>query len=241
MIPRFQIPQDVWEDNDNDELVLSSANLWPRFFFSDRLTIDHGLRGGAIVFRAMYGHGNFLLRSEPTAEPEPIIGYLRSDHDQEAVEFGDGDRLDLSGAGTSIRITPQIGDNSGLMLAIRRIDHPIAEAKPIYQIRLKKRFRSQLAENPVHQESVEVRLAQGDRPVWQAEQEIGKQIDMPGGTINDVVELAAVQGDVALPGGRTVDGEDAFELVLKTMIDGAGYWLDTGRFSPVPRTENADS
>ncbi|MDC0991970.1 virulence factor SrfB [bacterium] len=197
--------------------------------------------GGAIVFRAMYGHGNFLLRSEPTAEPEPIIGYLRSDHDQEAVEFGDGDRLDLSGAGTSIQITPQIGDNSGLMLAIRRIDHPIAEAKPIYQIRLKKRFRSQLAENPVHQESVEVRLAQGDRPVWQAEQEIGKQIDMPGGTINDVVELAAVQGDVALPGGRTVDGEDAFELVLKTMIDGAGYWLDTGRFSPVPRTENADS
>lgn len=190
--------------------------------------------GGLVVFRALYGYGNFLIRANATTESKPIIGYLRSTGSDEMIEFSEAEVLQLEGAGATLGINPQIGESSGLTIALRRIDHEHAEAKPIYQVRLKQKYRSLLAKNPVHQEQSEIQIVSGQEAVLEERMEVGEQIEMPGGMINDVVELRGVKGEVALGSNRFIDGEDAFEIVLKTMIDGDGYWLDTGRFQPLP-------
>ena len=175
-----------------------------------------------------------MIRANATTESKPIIGYLRSDATSEIIEFSDSEVLNLDGAGTTLGVNPQIGEDSGLTIALRRIDHEHAEAKPIYQIRLKRKYRALLAQNPLHQEQSKIQIVAGKEAVLEERMEVGEQIEMPGGMINDVVELRGVKGSVAIGPNRFVDGEKAFEIVLKTMMDGDGYWLDTGRFQPLP-------
>jgi hypothetical protein len=193
-----------------------------------------GVVGAALAFRALYGYGNFRLQVEPTEEPQAIIGHLLSDARalaaNSALGFADCNALRDLERGHELTITPMVGSDEGLIIALRRINHPSAEAKPIYLVRMKSQYKRLLQRNPVHQGDVAIELAYGRAPAVDRRVELGDGILLPAGVIRDIVQLKSVRGDIMLPNGRSVPGDAAIECVLKTMIDGEGYWIDTGRF-----------
>lgn len=188
-----------------------------------------GVVGGSIVFRARYGLDGFLLRSEATSEPPAMFGYLQREVASDRVEFDNDSVLQFGPESlVELDVIPQAGEGAGLVIATRRIRHPNAEAKPIYQVQLKSRFRRQLSQRPVHQTPVRVRLRLLAARV-QERLEVGRSIEMPGGMIDDVLE-AEFKGEVQTGEGRApVDASQAMQLVFRSAFDHDGYWIDSGR------------
>ncbi len=189
-----------------------------------------GVVGGSVVFRGRYGLDGFLLRTVATVEPPAMFGFLQREIAVDRVEFDDAALLSFGDKEpVELTLVPQAGDQAGLVLAMRRINDRNAEAKPLYQVQLKARYRRMLERSPVHQKPVTVRLKLRSARV-QEQLEVGRSIEIPGGMIDDVIEAVSFHGVVEVGGGRpAVDASQAMQLVFRTAFEDDGYWIDTGR------------
>ncbi len=203
-----------------------------------------GVVGASIVFRALYGHGRFRLAAKPMDGPQPIFGVPLHDRVAAAanapLDFSDAARLNFDEKRhCRLKVPIQMGTGDGVVLAMRRIASEEAEAAPAYMLRLKGRYREHLQANPVTQDQVEVQVSLSEAAVKPCAEK-GKEFSMPLGAVPDVLRKESLVGDVHLPGQKPVSAEEALELVLRTMLDGDGYWIDTGRFGELQLDEAVD-
>ena len=190
-----------------------------------------GVVGGSLVFDACYNKSHFSLRVLPGSEPPAIVGTLGATKPGEPVYFSADRTLDLE-QGTEIKVLV----SSGQRIASRRIASDAAEAKPIYELRLKRKYRQAFDQNTSYCPPITVRLRpEVVEPVPEAQ--IGAQLKLG---ISDVGERISpqfsAQGDVPI-GSTQVSAEEAMELVLKTCFDEDGHWIDSGQFKPLPNQE----
>jgi len=196
-----------------------------------------GVVGSLIAYEALYGQSNFGLTLLKPEVPRALIGYLpvagmgRVDPSQPPT-FSQHEQLDVV-AGAERAVTPLVG----LKLAARRIDGDGAEAKPIYELRLKKKYAEALLQSPGAQKQVTVRFALERPQPEPASAEIGERLEHALNNVADVLLAERFVGEVPYPPSGTVDASQAMELVLKTMLNGEGYWLDTGQFRVIAEQE----
>ena len=227
-----------------------SVGDWYPFVESARRVGDAktcGVVGASIAFRALYGRSRFRLRAETRNGPDPIMGIpLYDRRDQAATAalgFDQSQEIALTDETrrrARIRTPIQLGANEGMVIALRRIASERAEAAPIYLLRLKSRYREKLQASPVAQGQVELVLERKQCGALVPESDLGMQILMPMGVVPDVLDSVQIDGELHLPGQQTVPASEALELVLRTMLDGEGYWIDTGRFRALSLDEGAD-
>ena len=186
-----------------------------------------GVVGSLLSFEALYGHRTFGLSLLKPEVPRAIIGYLRNPDPTRIPAFSGEENLGLD-TRKRWHVTPMVG----LRLATRRIQADSAEAKPIYEFRLKRRYAEYLRQNPGAQEQIEVTFELKKSDVVPEQPSIGARLQYALSYVEDVVQEVDVRGSVPYGPTGTVGAADAMELVLKTMLDGDGYWLDTGRFAP---------
>lgn len=190
-----------------------------------------GVVGSAIAFEAMYGHSTFSLRVLPSDAPEAIVGFLGQVKSGQPANFPAEAVFDLD-EGTERSMMPL----DGLRLASRRVSGDAAEAKPIYEYRLKKRYVDALKANPGY--STPIRVKFGREQVEDAAPvTTGDRIESMSSSVRDQVRCVLATGEIPNGTGGSVDPTDAMELVLKTILDSDGYWIDTGQFQVIEMNE----
>jgi hypothetical protein len=191
-----------------------------------------GVVGGWLAFAARHGMGQFMITILDKPEPMPIIGYLKDANPSKLPTFSDKERLDLSAGSLGIPIMPM----QPLTIACRRVDHPQAEARPIYRLSLKRQYMEALHKAPGFQREISVKfeLLEPEPPLSRA---LGDRLEPP--TLADVIQLreGGITGMIPRPrqdgGVDEVDAEGCMELTPRTMLENEGYWIDTGIFRPV--------
>ena len=191
-----------------------------------------GVVGGWLAFAARHGMGQFMITILDKPEPMPIIGYLKDANPSKLPTFSDKERLDLSAGSLGIPIMPM----QPLTIACRRVDHPQAEARPIYRLSLKRQYMEALHKSPGFQREISVKfeLLEPEPPLSRA---LGDRLEPP--TLADVIQLreGGITGMIPRPrqdgGVDEVDAEGCMELTPRTMLENEGYWIDTGIFRPV--------
>ena len=189
-----------------------------------------GVVGSLISFQALYGHSVFGLSLLKPEVPRAIIGYLRNPDPMRIPSFAAEEELGLDDH-KCWPVTPMVG----LRIATRRIQDDAAEAKPIYELRLRRKYTDHLRQSPGAQEQISVSFTHAESEQLPEQPAIGEKLKYARSFVEDVVKTSDVLGQVPYapaPTG-TVDANSAMELHLKTMIDGDGYWLDTGRFMQI--------
>ena len=184
-----------------------------------------GVVGSLLSFQALYGHSVFGLSLLKPEVPRAIIGYLRNSDPTRVPAFSAEEELGLD-ARRRWPVTPMVG----LRLATRRIQDDSAEAKPIYELRLRRKYADHMRQNPGAQEQIEVSFEHAESEQIPEQPAIGERLKYARSHVEDVVKTSEVLGQVPYGPTGTVDANAAMELHLKTMLDGEGYWLDTGRF-----------
>jgi hypothetical protein len=194
-----------------------------------------GVVGGSIAFRARYAMGGFVVEMPERTEPQAIVGYLRDLNPANPPAFPDSQVLSFAPDASPITFMPM----NPLVLANRRVDDPMAEARPIYQLRLKSTVREALLRQPGVQKPVSARFELlPPEPVAPAA--LGDLL-RPSPR-HDVVQVreGSVQGTVPRPkpGGamQEVEAARCLELRACTLLDAEGYWIDTGVFKAVEQT-----
>lgn len=191
-----------------------------------------GVVGGAVAFEARYAMGAFVVELADRAEPAPIIGFLRDLNPANPPSFGDRQVLSFAPEAQAITFMPM----QPLVLASRRVDDAMAEARPIYQVRLKQAFREALQRMPGVQRQVSVKFELEPRERLERA-ELGDLL-RPSPQA-DLVRLrpGSVQGTIPRPRPdgqvQEVDAERCLELRACTLLDADGYWIDTGVFRPL--------
>lgn len=190
-----------------------------------------GVVGSAIAFEAMYGQSSFSLRVLPSDVPKAIVGFLGQVKSGQPANFPESAVFDLDG-GTERTMMPL----NGLRLASRRVAGDAAEAKPIYEYRLKRRYMDALKANPVFSTPIRVKFGREDEEIAPPTR-LGERIEMMNSSVSDQVRVSLAIGEIPNGNGGSVDATDAMELVLKTLLDSDGYWIDTGQFQVIETLE----
>jgi hypothetical protein len=127
-----------------------------------------------------------------------------------------------------------------LVLANRRVDDPMAEATPIYQLRLKSAVREALLRQPGVQKPVSARFDLLP-PEAIPPSTLGERL-RPSPR-HDVVQVreGSVRGTVPRPtpsgAMQEIEAARCLELRACTLLDAEGYWIDTGVFRAFEPTE----
>ena len=191
-----------------------------------------GVVGGSFAFEGRYGQGRFVVRFLERPEPTPIIGWLRDLGLGGAPVIPANQVVRFDGDDPDIRFMPM----NPLVIACRRVDHPEAEARPIYQVRLNRQLREQLHRSPTLQGAVRVRLELAEESFAERERtsEGALTVGIPARRDRLVLRPGSVQGEIILV-GRTgpIPAEDCLELRACTLIESEGYWIDTGVFRQI--------
>jgi hypothetical protein len=187
-----------------------------------------GVVGCMVAFEAMRGTTSFALafdaQREPSKNAQPIVGVIANHEDPSLLRVSESGRFDDQG-----RLDWSVQPFVGVRIASRRINHDDAEASPIFRYRIRPGPRAragQIGAAVAHiRVQFELKLTEPPRlprmPI-----EIGTAptldsiIDPPSA---DSIDL----GNGGLPAAQVM------VLELNTLMDADGYWLDTGRFSPI--------
>ena len=93
-----------------------------------------------------------------------------------------------------------------------------------------------LKANPVFSTPIRVKFGREDEEIAPPTR-LGERIEMMNSSVSDQVRVSLAIGEIPNGNGGSVDATDAMELVLKTLLDSDGYWIDTGQFQVIETLE----
>ena len=183
--------------------------------------------GGGVAFSGRYANGAFRVDFVATQEPPAVVGHLHDLAPGTTPSFPRDNEIRFGGDGNRVSFMPM----QPLVIACRRVTNDDAEARPIYQVRLRESLREDLLRNPGLQQPVSVRFDLQPLPE-RPEAELGSVIPLP--SVRDRIKLRDHVGEVprraASGGWQALDAERALEMRPCSLLDAEGYWIDTGVF-----------
>ena len=192
-----------------------------------------GVVGGWLAFAARHGMGQFMLNIDDDAESARehaeaalIIGYLKDANPANPAAFTNDSRINFDSDAKGLAVMPL----QPLTIASRRVDDPLAEARPIYRLSLKKQHIDALQQQLGLMKEVRVKFER-TAPPPREDVQLGDRI-MPSPRFDRIsIPVGGIEGTVP----PDHQAEDCFELRPRTLLDNEGYWIDTGIFRSVDK------
>jgi hypothetical protein len=183
--------------------------------------------GGGVAFAGRYANGAFRVDFAAAEEPPAVVGHLHDLAPGTTPTFTKDNEIHFGGDDNRVSFMPM----QPLVIACRRVTNADAEARPIYQVRLRESLREDLMRNPALQQAVSVRFELLPPP---DSDEASERLAIPLPVMRDRIRLRDQVGEVprrsASGGWQALDADRALEMRPCSLLDAEGYWIDTGVF-----------